>query len=106
MNHWSDYLKQARACPEAVQWARRFKTPATAWRALDNGDWLDWFLNRAVSSKRHDIDDWIRDNGWYEDWWFISGYEAATQAVKRAFPVPNLDDLKAMARGEVPWELP
>ena len=95
--HWSTYLAKAGACDEAVAWTAQFKTPGAAWRALakmdDTDKAMDW-LAFALSAL------FIVDGCACP--WCVKQSLAETMA---EYPVPNLDDVKAIARGKHPWEL-
>jgi len=46
-HHWSNQLALMNACPEAVQWARGYKTVQAAWEACPDIFWMMWFLYRC-----------------------------------------------------------
>jgi hypothetical protein len=46
--HWSSALTKLKACPEAITWAKAYKTPQGAWRACKRADWLLWISGRLV----------------------------------------------------------
>jgi hypothetical protein len=46
--HWTRALIAQGACTEAVEWAKAYPTFKAAWHACPRGDWLLWWLGRAV----------------------------------------------------------
>jgi hypothetical protein len=38
-------LKKLGACSDAREWAKDYKTPAAAWAACENPEWMLWVLN-------------------------------------------------------------
>ena len=44
--HWTDLLVRLNACPEAVEWARGYRSLAAAWAACERGDWMLWLAAR------------------------------------------------------------
>ena len=45
--HWTDLLVRLNACPEAVEWARGYRSLAAAWAACERGDWMLWLAGRV-----------------------------------------------------------
>lgn len=101
--HWSVYLEKMYACEPAVEFARRYKTPAAAWKSL---------LKKAQSSSLHQgWAEWIGEkliNG--DDGfcccWCASGERGLSRLefINR-LPVPNVSDLESAVDGYSPWEL-
>lgn len=44
--HWTEQLIALNACPEAVEWARGYRSAQTAWDACERGDWMLWVCGR------------------------------------------------------------
>ena len=45
-------LKELRACPEAIEWAKQFNSIQEAWDNCERGDWMLWLLGKQVGSPR------------------------------------------------------
>lgn len=41
-------LRRIGACAEAIEWAERQPSPASAWRACGRGDWMLWIVGRMA----------------------------------------------------------
>ncbi len=48
MKHWTDALKSMQPCPEAVEWAKGYKSLEEAWAACERGDHMLWLLGKQV----------------------------------------------------------
>jgi hypothetical protein len=44
--HWSDKLRKMGACSDAVKWAKGYRSATAAWKACENGGYLEWVLRR------------------------------------------------------------
>ena len=42
----ANILRDARACGEAIEWAKSHPDPADAWAACERGDWMLWIWGR------------------------------------------------------------
>ena len=49
IKHWSASLPE-NACGEAVRWASKQKSRATAWRDCERGDWMLWLIGQTNAS--------------------------------------------------------
>jgi hypothetical protein len=114
--HWSEYLEIAGACSDEVEWTRKYKTPQDAWKAIrfkrrparevlrgkrSEAEWaavgrIEWAVRKMLGIVRWEAELGLGD---------YSLYNVSAADVRAVLPVPNLEDVKAIARGEVPWEL-
>lgn len=53
-NHWSDELKRLKACPDAIEWARKCESIEAAWSACERGDWMLWYAGRISGPPESD----------------------------------------------------
>jgi hypothetical protein len=53
--HFSTVLSKLGACSEAVEWSKKYKTAASAWRHCPRGDWMLWIAGRACGDDRRKL---------------------------------------------------
>ena len=53
MAKWHEDLARLGACDKGLEFARKFKTPAQAWKACDDPDWLDWIASSMTGLGRY-----------------------------------------------------
>jgi len=51
-NKVAKILRAAGACPESIEWSRRYKTPLGAWKACKRADWMVWYCAVADMDRR------------------------------------------------------
>ena len=44
-------LMGMRACGEAVKWTKTERTPQSAWKNCERGDWMLWLIGRTIADK-------------------------------------------------------
>jgi len=49
--HWSTKLEKFSPCTDALEWARKQKSPAAAWKSCQRGDWMLWMLGKLDKSE-------------------------------------------------------
>ena len=52
MAKWYTELEKMGACPDAVKWAKGYKTFRNAWRYCKCGDWMLWYLGRKDADRK------------------------------------------------------
>ncbi len=91
--HWSEWLRELDACPEAVSWARGYATERAAYDACERPDWMLWALVQRHGYRGATAEATVRCA-----WTALSHYELRHPADKR--PRAALQTTRRWARGQ------
>ena len=54
MKKWLKPIAALKPCPEAIDWAKKYKSLVDAWRNCERGDWMLWWLGHLSSPPNSD----------------------------------------------------
>lgn len=104
MAKWHEDLARLGSCDEGLEFARRFKTPAQAWKACDDPEWLEWIASSMAGFGRHravDVDSAVSDaiNAAYDRPYArtTGTYRRLCDTLRAMLPTPTATDIKQAA---------